>query len=99
MSENICYISGAITGVNNYYNKFLEAEEKLKNKGFIVVNPAKMNAVNNLEWSDYILCSLLMMRRCTHIYQIVDWENSKGCNIEYEFAKGINLIFVKESML
>ena len=38
------YISGAITGIDDYMERFAKAEKKLTEQGYSVVNPAKVNA-------------------------------------------------------
>ena len=38
------YISGAITGTDDYMERFEKAEKELAEKGYSVVNPAKVNA-------------------------------------------------------
>ena len=36
------YISGAITGTDDYMKRFAKAEKELTEKGYSVVNPAKV---------------------------------------------------------
>lgn len=36
------YISGPITGIDDYMGRFSNAEKELKEQGFSVVNPAKV---------------------------------------------------------
>ena len=38
------YISGAITGTDDYMERFEKAEKELTDKGYSVLNPAKVNA-------------------------------------------------------
>lgn len=38
------YISGAITGTDDYVERFAKAEKELTEQGYSVVNPAKVNA-------------------------------------------------------
>ena len=38
------YISGAITGTDDYMERFSKAEKELAEQGYSVVNPAKVNA-------------------------------------------------------
>ena len=39
------YISGQITGTNDYMERFSEVEEKLKEEGHSVMNPAAVNSM------------------------------------------------------
>lgn len=43
MDNKRVYISGGITGVDDYESKFEQAEKHLISEGFNVINPAKFN--------------------------------------------------------
>ena len=38
------YISGAITGTDDYMERFVKAEKELTENGYSAINPAKVNA-------------------------------------------------------
>ena len=42
MRDNRVYISGPITGIDDYMERFSNAEKELKEQGLSVVNPAKV---------------------------------------------------------
>lgn len=93
-----CYISGPITGTENYIERFAEAEKKLSKEFFSVINPAKVNAQlpeNDTTYKEYMKMSLTMLEMCDYIYLIDGWENSKGACLEYQYAKtlGKEIIF------
>lgn len=82
------YISGPITGTNDYMERFEKAEEELREEGHVVVNPAKVNS-NMPEEStheDYMRVSLAMMEMCEVVYFLKDWEESRGCLEEFKYA-------------
>lgn len=83
------YISGPITGTNDYMERFSEAEEKLKSKGYIVVNPARVNACLPEEtiWEEYMSMSKVMLSMCSRIYFLTGWEHSKGARMEARWAR------------
>lgn len=91
------YISGAITGTNDYMKRFKEAEEKLIEQGYDVINPAEINShlPVNTTWDDYMKMSLVMLSMCDAIFMLKKWRESKGACIEYGYAlgKGINVEF------
>ena len=43
-NSTIVYISGAISGTTDYMERFEKAENKLKDEGYTVINPAKINS-------------------------------------------------------
>lgn len=88
MKERI-YISGAITGTDDYMERFAEAENDLTKAGYEVVNPAKVNAQlpKGTSYDDYMKMSFCMLGTCDYIYMLRGWQNSKGANLELREAK------------
>lgn len=86
------YISGKITGTDNYLQRFERAEKHLNNMNITdVINPAKVNSyLPELSYSQYIKMSLCMLEMCDTIYMLNNWENSVGAKLEWEFAKANN---------
>lgn len=84
------YISGPITGTDDYMERFAKAEYDLRQKGYEVINPAAVN--ENLPasttWEQYMEMSLCMLRMCNAIYMLKDWRKSAGAAIEHCEAKG-----------
>lgn len=86
------YISGAITGTDNYIERFAKAEKKLTEQGYSVVNPAKVNAQlpSDTDYEDYMKMSLCMLDMCDSIYMLNGWSKSCGANREYGYALAKN---------
>ena len=86
------YISGAITGTDDYMERFAKAENELTEKGYSVVNPAKVNAQlpEDTTYEEYMKMSFCMLDMCDGIYLLKGWEKSCGSNRElgYAMAKG-----------
>lgn len=84
------YISGPITGTDDYMERFAKAEYDLRRKGYEVINPAAVN--QNLPasttWEQYMEMSVCMLRMCNAIYMLKDWRKSAGAEIEHCEAKG-----------
>ena len=96
MAERI-YISGPITGVADYQNKFKAAERLLRSKGYEVVNPTKLDgAMPQLDYEDYMEIDLALVRMCQSIYMLNGWKNSRGARREYEAAKNAGLTVIEQ---
>ena len=85
------YLSGAITGTDDYMDRFSMAEKSLEVE-HTMINPAKVNAQlpNDTNYEDYMKMSFCMLDMCDGIYLLKGWEKSCGSNRElgYAMAKG-----------
>lgn len=85
------YISGPITGVSDYMEKFELAEKELIEKGFAVVNPAKINygMPEDMTYEEYMEIDIRLIDLCDAIYMLRGWDMSRGANREYGYASGL----------
>ena len=93
------YISGGITDVPDFEEKFQKAEDELRAAGYAVINPARMYMILKPEdttYEEYMTVDLLLLGMCGAIYQLKGWEESKGAQIEYEHAVKRGLYISKE---
>lgn len=81
------YIAGKISGEKNYKKKFKKAERALKKKGHSVMNPAWLVEYKAFSWTDYMIVSEAMQRRCEAVLFLPDWKQSNGARIEHNRAK------------
>ena len=86
------YIAGPITGVEDYKEKFKEAEEYLKEEGCIVLNPSILPL--GLTQEEYMRICIPMLNICDAIYMLVGWERSVGAKIEHSLAVQANKIII-----
>ena len=103
------YISGPITGVKDWQQKFDSAYKTLKEKGFACIhNPREISeGVNTLfqvtrktpEYKDYMKADLKMLLASDVIYMLKGWQKSKGAKLEHSIALalGMGVIYEEES--
>lgn len=91
------YISGAITGTDDYTERFAKAEKELTENGYSAINPAKVNAQlpEDTSYEEYMKMSFCMLDMCDGIYMLRGWKKSCGANREYYYAtaKGMTIMF------
>lgn len=84
------YISGPITGHDDYMERFEATEQYIKNKfgdNIEVVNPAKVNSMlPKMTWKQYMDICLTILPMCDFICMMEGWEHSTGACIEYGYA-------------
>ncbi|SFE13188.1 protein of unknown function [Peptostreptococcaceae bacterium pGA-8] len=82
------YISGKITGCENYKQKFGEAKQKLQNQypGAKIINPSKIKLPDVCDWEDYMHICLHLLKKADTIYMLDNWLDSPGACIEYACA-------------
>ena len=85
----IIYISGRITGDNNYKRKFHEAERRLAFAGYTVVNPARSEF--EASWNEGMRRVLRSMLGCHGVALLTDWNESKGAQIEERLAREVGI--------
>ena len=97
--KKLVYISGQMTGKENYKKYFDYASAKLIDEGYKVVNPAYIDDVMpNALYEDYMKADMLLLEMCDAIYMLKGWEKSCGANREYGYAlaKGMEIMFERE---
>lgn len=92
------YISGAISGTDDYMERFAKAENELIKKGYSVINPAKVNAQlpKDTTHEEYMKISFCLLDMCDSIYMLKGWEHSLGANEEFLHAVKTNKIIIYE---
>ncbi len=91
------YISGAITGVDNYKLYFAKAEKELKEQGYEVINPTSFDdLLPQLTYEEYMKLDLCLLDMCEAIYMLKNWKQSFGANREYGYALAKDMIIMEE---
>lgn len=88
------YIAGKIAGDPNYKEKFTAAENGLKERGHVVLNPAMLP--KGLKNQDYMSICKSMIDAVDMILLLGDYKKSRGAMLEIRYAKytgkGVRLI-------
>ena len=91
------YISGAISNTDDFMERFAKAEKELKEQGYSVVNPAKVNAQlpENTSYEEYMKMCFCMLDMCDSICMLKGFEKSCGANRElgYAMAKDMTIMY------
>ena len=85
MQKKTVYLAGKITGDPLYRSKFYEAQKKLEEGGFIVVNPALLPS-EGFTWEAYMRMAVAMLNECAEVCFLPDWKESKGAQREFDEA-------------
>lgn len=87
------YISGPITGTDDYMERFQKAEDELTAKGHTVYNPAHANSFmpEGTTYEEYMKISFCLLDMADTIYMMDGWEKSKGANMELARAMEMGL--------
>lgn len=76
------YISGGITGVENYEVNFKNAEIALEYAGFQPVNPVELKHDHDQSYGEFMKVDLKALIECDGILMLEGWESSPGAKIE-----------------
>lgn len=90
------YVSGKITGIENEAHELFEqAEFSLKEQGYSVVNPLKLNHNHDKSWHSYMKADVKALCDSDIIYMLSNWTDSKGAIIEHTIAMylGIEVMY------
>ena len=101
--QKTIYISGKITGTDDYEDRFLKAEHKLKTRGFNVLNPVKVGkclerylAPKIPTWVEYMKQAIKAMMSADCIYMLKGYRESEGARLELFLAKVLKYEIIYE---
>ncbi len=91
----LCYLSGPITGTNDYEQRFDKAAKEVVAMGFTPVNPVTLLHEHDKTWEAYMKESIKAMMDCEVVYFMEGAMDSQGAFIEFQLAQrlGFQKIF------
>lgn len=87
MGQTVAYISGPITGVENYKEAFNKAKKHLEELGYIVLSPTSNPA--GLSNAQYMRIDFAMIDAAHVVYFLPGWQNSRGATLERAYCEYI----------
>lgn len=82
----VIYIAGKMSGLPDLGRKhFREAEKRLKEAGYIVLNPAVLP--RGMDSARYMPICLAMLEQADAVYMLQGWSGSAGAQIERAYAQ------------
>lgn len=90
MSKTI-YLSGGISNVPDYRERFAREANRLDAAGWLVVNPAELDLGPGATWVDYMKLCIPMLCPCNEIYMLPNWDKSAGAREERRIAKMLGI--------
>lgn len=92
------YLSGPITGTNDYLGRFEVAEKKLAKLGYSIINPAKVCAQlpEDTKYEQYMKVCIAMLETADAIYMMEGWRESIGACKEYSMATFLGIHVLME---
>jgi hypothetical protein len=86
----IVYIAGPMTGMPNWNrDAFLMAELRFTHMNHTVLNPCNnipLHEPEAISHDSYMKIAYAMLDACDTVYFLKGWENSKGAQLEHQYA-------------
>jgi len=85
------YISGPITGIDNYIDNFHMAAKELAAAGYIPIDPCSLEHDHDKSYEAYMKEDIKALLDCDYIYMLEGWRQSKGASCELYIANSCKI--------
>ncbi len=91
------YVAGPMSGIENKnYDEFFRIEGVLRDLGYDVLNPARIDELYNptgfpYDWTWYMRHTLAMLLGCKGVATLAGWQASRGATIEVNLANSLGM--------
>ena len=80
------YLSGPITGTDNYRENFQEAVRRLNEDGQYPAELCQVMPAATTSWEEYLKICIELLQMADAIVMLPGWRESRGAQREYGFA-------------
>lgn len=88
----VLYVAGPMTGLPEFnYPAFREAETRLRDRGYGVLNPARTYEIEPTSWKGYMVRALADVASSDGLALLPGWERSRGARLEVQVAFALDV--------
>jgi len=94
------YISGPVTGTDDYKERFEKAAEKIRKKGHEAINPIDLQKILDPEtttWAQYMSAAIGLLQACDAAFFLDAWQLSRGATKERNAARTYGILIFDDS--
>lgn len=85
MNKKVVYIAGPITGVENYWESFEEAEERVTGLGYIALTPSRLP--KGMDNAQYMRICFAMIDSADAVVFLPNLYQSRGATLEHAYCE------------
>lgn len=98
LSKQSTYIAGKIGDCSNFEELFHQGQIEVQKLGLVPISPIELNLPYPEEYMECMKVDITVLMRCSNIYMLRNYKDSKGAMMELTIAQflGLNIIYQPE---